>query len=81
MVSNSEKKSGLQSQNFKLENSHFLIHFNRLNNRDSFSVLCHGFPVQENFMFSYKRENNNAVQSFGQPIDAKLIKFNVKYQF
>jgi len=38
-------------------------------------VLCHGFPVQENFMFSYKREGNNVTQSFGQPVDAKLIKF------
>ena len=50
-------------------------------NQNSFSVLCHGFPVQENFMFSYKREGNNVTQSFGQPVDAKLIKFNVKYHF
>lgn len=42
----------------------------------SFSVLCHGYPVQENFMFSYKREEGSGM-SFGSPVDAKLVKFQV----
>ena len=40
----------------------------------TFSVLCHGFPVQENFMFSYSKEENS---TFGTPNEAKLIKFQV----
>ena len=41
----------------------------------TFSVLCHGFPVQDSFMFSYQKEN--ALASFGKPVNAKLIKFHV----
>ena len=44
----------------------------------TFSVLCHGFPVQDNFMFAYKREAvEGQQQSFGRPVEAKLINFHV----
>ncbi len=40
----------------------------------NFSVLCHGFPVQENLRFSFAKEGNMR----GKAIDAKLINFHVK---
>ena len=45
----------------------------------TFSVLCHGYPVQDSFMFSYQKDN--AMISFGKPINAKLIKFHVSTYF
>ena len=39
----------------------------------SFSVLCHGFPVQENIMFSYHEDGKFR----GKPKDTKLINFHV----
>ena len=40
----------------------------------NFSVLCHGFPVQENIMFSY----HSGGHLRGNPKDAKLINFHVR---
>lgn len=40
----------------------------------NFSVLCHGFPVQDNFMFSYKA---GGAASRGVPKEAKLVNFQV----
>ena len=40
----------------------------------NFSVLCHGYPVQENFMFSY----HSGGHLRGNPKDAKLINFHVR---
>ena len=39
----------------------------------NFSVLCHGFPVQNNLRFSYAKDG----VSRGRPVDAKLINFHV----
>lgn len=36
----------------------------------TFSVLCHGFPVQENFRFSYDMD-------LERPANCKLVKFDV----
>jgi hypothetical protein len=40
----------------------------------NFSVLCHGFPTQANFRFSYEREPG---QLLGKVTDAKLVNFKV----
>ena len=42
----------------------------------NFSVLCHGFTIQENFMFSYITEEEFAR---GKPNEAKLVNFQVNY--
>lgn len=39
-------------------------------------VLCHGYPVQDSFMFAYQKEGTLA--AFGKPVNAKLIKFHVR---
>ena len=39
----------------------------------TFSVLCHGYPVQDSFMFAYQKEG----AALGKPFNAKLIKFHV----
>jgi len=41
----------------------------------SFSVLCHGYPIQENFMFSYQADDDEF--SRGRPKEAKLVNFQV----
>ena len=39
-------------------------------------VLCHGYPVQDSFMFAYQKDG--ALAAFGKPVNAKLIKFHVR---